>query len=117
MTNPTNTGAEQGRTPPEPTIAKQRIDIYRSGWNPPGYRRDWDRCSMSVDSTAGLLGEWHNRMQAQIVEAVGWFRDDGSLAYLAADYAHGRRLHVRVSKRGVYTISQERIDSADSRHG
>lgn len=70
----------------------------------PGVRPGWDHCSMVPACTGDLLrrmtipAEWGNP-----VEAVAWFRADGTLAVLVADYPNGRRVSHRQSRKGRTT--------------
>lgn len=75
-------------------------DLYASGWNPAGSRKTWDRCSMDVASTTKLLGVWAERAGGKVVEAVGWFDDDGATRILVADFDNGKRIDVRFLSRG-----------------
>lgn len=75
--------------------------LYRSDWNPPGIRKDWDRCSMGTASTKRLLGSWDAAAKGEMVEAVAWFDLEGGLKVLVADYDNGRRIVLRNSGRST----------------
>lgn len=75
--------------------------LYQSGWNPRGSKREWDRCSMDVASTAHVLGDWHALAKGVITESVGWFDDDGGLKALAAIYDNSRMLLLRRNSRAT----------------
>lgn len=83
------------------------LSLYLSDWSPRGVRKTWDRCGMSVGSTKRLLGKWGDRIESEMVESVAWFDEEGVLRVCVADYANGRRIVVRVGKRG-WKISYER---------
>lgn len=74
--------------------------LYRSGWNPTGSRKTWDRCSMDIASTTQLLGVWAERAGGKVVEAVGWFDEDGATRILVADFDNGKRIDMRFLARG-----------------
>ena len=70
--------------------------LYQSGWSPRGTRKAWDRCSMDIPSTVRMLGHYAEMAGGQMVEAVGWFDDDGATRILIADFDNGRRIDVRL---------------------
>jgi hypothetical protein len=55
---------------------------------------------MDVASTTELLGVWAERAGGKIVEAVGWFDDNGATRILVADFDNGKRIDVRFLARG-----------------
>lgn len=85
--------------------------LYQSGWNPPGARKAWDRCSMESKSTEHFLGNYHKMAGGEIVEAVGWFDDDGAVKAVVADYDNGKRLIARMSARTT-KVTFERLSAA-----
>lgn len=72
--------------------------LYQSGWNPPGVRKDWERCSMTTDSTERFLGRMAEGL-GKCVDSVGWFSDAGVCRVLVADFDSGRRMTVRTDGR------------------
>ena len=67
--------------------------LYQSDWNPPGVKKTWERCSMTLDSTERAYGDFGNG--AAMTEAVGWFDDDGACRCVVMEYVGGRRVIVK----------------------
>lgn len=71
--------------------------LYQSGFQPRGTRKDWERTSMGIESTAKLLGEW--AQGADVTDAVAWFGSDDSLRVLVADLSNEKRITLRSNGR------------------
>lgn len=83
-------GAHQPRKPLYPN--------YR----PRGIHRDWDHCSMEIESTALALRRHHVPDSYGVpLEAVAWFDRADRLRVLVADFENGRRVIVRLRPNGT----------------
>lgn len=77
------------------------VSLYQSGWNPPGVRKAWDRCSMTLDSSKHFLGRWAEHQGSPLAECVGWFDDEGSARVIAGLYESGARIILTLNLRNT----------------
>lgn len=90
--------------------------LYQSGWNPAGVKKSWERNSMTLDSTERAYGGFGNG--SRMVEAVGWFDDDGACRCVVMDYDSGRRVIVRhLSRSTKITFSRVPATPSDKEGG
>ena len=85
------------------------ISLYQSGWSPAGIRKDWERCSLGKDSAKAALGQFHDRMGAEVKEAVCWLDDNGCLRRMVVDYENGRRVDMSQRANGTNVIRFGRV--------
>lgn len=85
------------------------MSIYQSGWNPRGYRKNWEKTSVTRASAETILQDWPVGI---VTDACGWFDEDDNLRILAADTNDGTRIIVRITAKNI-TLEfsrQERVD-------
>lgn len=73
------------------------MNMYSSVWNPPGYRKNWERTPMSPSSAQETLG---SLCAGKAIDACAWFGRDGELRVLVVDTDAGKRHIYRSTARG-----------------
>lgn len=82
------------------------MTIYESGWTPKGVRKIWDRCSVGVDSANRIVNRY---IDADLVDACGWFDGSDALKVLVAYTRDGDRIILR---RGTRETSLQVVKEA-----
>lgn len=85
--------------------------LYLSGWSPPYTRKEWDRCSMTLDSSRHYLGRWSEHRGSPLAECIGWFDDDGSARIIVGQYESGDKIIVRLNRGGSRITFERRAPS------
>jgi hypothetical protein len=94
--------AKRAATEAEPS-ARKSAELYQSAWNPPGYRKSWDRCSMMLVGADRLFATYASEKRGPLVECVAWFDDDGDTKAIVGDFAGGSRIVISYGKRNTTT--------------
>jgi hypothetical protein len=75
-------------------------DLYASGFAPPRVKPEWERCSMTLDSSRRLLGPLGEGLGV-LTDCVGWFDELGQTRIVVADFDNGRRMVCRFLSRST----------------
>ncbi len=85
--------------------------LYESGFTPPSVPKDWERCSMTLDSTRRYLGSHAHLLEGEMVEAVGWFDTVGRCRVLIVD-SPPKRLTLRSDTKNNWKLGVKLMDVA-----
>lgn len=76
----------------------QNRNLYLSGWNPKGVRKDFERCSVGLKSAQDFLGDFVEG--EKVKDVCAWFGPNGDLKIMVADTDKPRRIVYRRTSKG-----------------